>query len=245
MRQTKDIMGMPITVEVVGGNEATLSAIFGHFRAVDARFSTYKVDSEISKINRGEIKPIEYSIAMKEVFSLAEKTKRDTRGYFSIHRPDGSIDPSGIVKGWAIQNAAALALSLGYNDFFIDAGGDIQSRGVDESGLPWTIGIRNPFDRSQIVKVLRPKGSGVATSGTYIRGQHIYDPHAPGKKIDDIVSITVVGPDVFEADRFATAAFAMGKDGIHFIEQLSGFEGYQIDINGRATMTSGFQKIVA
>jgi thiamine biosynthesis lipoprotein len=89
-----------------------------------------------------------------------------------------------------------------------------------------------------------PKGRGIATSGTYVRGQHIYDPRQPGRRIDDIVSLTVIGPDVLEADRFSTAAFAMGKAGIYFIEQLPGFEGCEVDAGGIATQTSGFGAFV-
>jgi thiamine biosynthesis lipoprotein len=62
--------------------------------------------------------------------------------------------------------------------------------------------------------------------------------------LQDIVSLTVIGPNVYEADRFATAAFAMGKRGIYFIEQLPGFEGYMIDAAARATFTSGFERYV-
>ena len=96
-------------------------------------------------------------------------------------------------------------------------------------GEDWTIGIRNPFNEREIIKAVTPKGRGIATSGTYVRGQHIYDPHRPGRPIEDIVSLTVIGPDVLEADRFATAAFAMGKAGIHFIEEMPGLEGYVVD----------------
>ncbi len=245
MRGVKDIMGMPVVVEITGGGSADLDAVFGYLMAVDDRFSTYKSDSEISKINRGELGEQAYSDEMKEIFALAEATTRETDGYFSIVRPDGSIDPSGIVKGWAIRNAALLVERMGYTNYFIDVGGDIQSRGIDADGKAWTIGIRNPFDRTQVVKALRPQGKGIATSGTYIRGQHIYDPHTPGRTIDDVVSLTVIGPDVYEADRFATAAFAMGKPGIAFIEGLPGFEGYLIDTQGIATMTSGFQRLTA
>jgi thiamine biosynthesis lipoprotein ApbE len=60
----------------------------------------------------------------------------------------------------------------------------------------------------------------------------------------DVVSLTVIGPNVYEADRFATAAFAMGKKGIYFIEQLPGFEGYMIDTSAQATYTSGFERYV-
>lgn len=239
-----DIMGMPITVEIVGGTRASLDAVFDHFSAVDRRFSTYKPESEISKINRGEVGLHEYSSDMREIFTLAEETKRETEEFFSIARADGTIDPSGLVKGWSIQKAARLIESLGYTHYFIDVAGDIQSRGEDPEGCPWTIGIRDPFESSQIIKVLSPRGYGVATSGTSARGQHIYNPHKPGHSILDIVSITVIGPNIYDADRFATAAFAMGEKGILFIEDLPGFEAYQIDSNKMATMTSQFKQFV-
>lgn len=237
-------MGMPVTVEIVGGDAGALETVFDYFKVVDERFSTYKPESEISKINRNELPLNGYSDEMREVFALAKTTEEQCGGYFSIFRPDGLIDPSGIVKSWAIRNAAALVEGMGYQNYFIDVGGDIQPHGTDAEGKEWTIGIRNPFNRTEIVKVIRPGGRGVATSGTYIRGQHIYNPRNPGAPLEDIVSMTVVGPDVYEADRFATAAFAMGKDGIMFIEQLPGFEGYAIDAEGIAVQTSGFEPLI-
>lgn len=244
MKETQIIMDMPITVEIVDkkAEKETFSAVFSYLNRVDARFSVFKKDSEISRINRGEISKDEYSIEMQEVFDIAEKTKRETDGYFDIVRPDGSIDPSGIVKGWAILNSAKIVISMGYKNFFVDAGGDIQTSGKNAEGEEWSVGIRNPFKREENIKIIYPHGLGVATSGTYIRGQHIYDPHKPGEKLNEIVSLTVIGPDVLEADRFATAAFAMGRKGINFIEQLPNFEGYSVDLAGIATMTSGFEK---
>ena len=234
-------MGMPIEIEIVSDNaRETFDAAFAYLVAVDKRFSTYKEDSEISRINRGEIKPRAISNEMREVFALAEKTKKETNGYFDIRRPNGTIDPSGIVKGWAIQKTAALIRGAGYKNYFVNAGGDISMSGKNADGKEWSVGIKNPFNQAEIVKVVYPKGKGIATSGSYIRGAHIYDPHAPEKELKEIVSITVVGPDVLEADRFATAAFAMGNDGVLFIEQLPNFEGYAIDKNVIATMTSDF-----
>jgi thiamine biosynthesis lipoprotein len=241
MRDTRPIMGMPIEIEVVGtGVEQIMEDAFSYLVSVDERFSTYKDGSEISRINRGEIREAAVSTEMKEVFALAEKTKRETRGYFDIRRPDGRLDPSGIVKGWAIRNTAELIHRAGHNNFFVNAGGDIASSGKNEQGEEWSVGIRNPFDASQIVKVIYPRGSGIATSGSYIRGAHIYNPHNAEEEIKGVVSVTIVARDVLEADRFATAAFAMGKDGIAFIEQMSGLEGYMIDEAGIATVTSGF-----
>ncbi len=235
-------MGMPINLEIVNGSKEALDTIFDYFVSIDKRFSTYKPESEIMKINRKECTPLDYSEEMKEVLMLGEKTKKETNGYFSITKHSGFIDPSGIVKGWAIRNAAVQLNRMGYNNYFLDVGGDIQSSGVNSENSEWTIGIRNPFNLNEIIKVLFPRGSGVATSGTYIRGQHIYNPYVLNSEILDIVSFTVVGPDVFEADRFATAAFVMEMEGITFIENLNGFEGYLIDSHGIATMTSGFNQ---
>jgi FAD:protein FMN transferase len=234
-------MGMPITVEI---NDAQVTPeifakVFSYFTYVDNKFSTYKNDSEITQINEGKIRSDKYSEDMKTIFRLAAKTKTESDGFFDIYH-NGKYDPSGVVKGWAILNAAKLIKSDGYNNFYVDAGGDIQVSGKNSQNRKWRIGIKNPFNQNEIVKTLYINKEGVATSGTYIRGQHIYNPKMPHREINSIISLTVIGPDVLETDRFATAAFAMEADGINFIERLPGFEGYQIDRNGVATFTSGF-----
>ncbi len=239
-------MGMPVSVEIADASarQADLDAAFDYFTEVDERFSTYKEGSEISRINRGELDEHACSPEMKTILHLSEETKRLTNGYFDIRRSDGAIDPSGLVKGWAIRNAAELLKKRGFMNFYVDAGGDIQTSGRNAKGGAWRVGIRDPFDAAgmRIVKTVFVSGEGVATSGTYLRGQHIYDPHRKGRVIDEIVSLTVIGPDIYEADRFATAAFAMGRPGIEFIGRLEGFEGYMIDKNGIATMTGSFER---
>jgi len=244
MKQTRLLMGMPITVEVVEPSVTRddLERVFASFAAVDETFSTYKEASEISRLNRGELALEDASEQVKTVLRLSEQTRQETRGYFNIEHA-GSIDPSGLVKGWAIQQAADILRQRGFRHFYIDAGGDIQVAGKNQGRL-WRIGIRNPFNRGENVKVLALTERGVATSGSAIRGQHIYNPHDPETPLLDIVSITVIGPNIYEADRFATAAFAMGRRGILFIEQLEGFEGYMIDAQARATFTSGFERYV-
>jgi thiamine biosynthesis lipoprotein len=239
-------MGMPITVEIVGDADGQVAAsAFQYFCDVDARFSPYKADSELSLLNRGELADSQRSVEMDEVLALSELTRHETLGFFNIRRPDGLVDPSGLVKGWAIRNAARLVDATGHHSYCIEAGGDVQCRGRNEQGKRWRIGIRNPFAADEIVKVLVPGDAGVATSGTYVRGEHIYDPHAGEAPVDDVASITVIGPDIYEADRFATAAFAMGRGGIDFIEDTTGLEGYSIGRDGVATMTSGFQRFVS
>jgi len=246
MKQKKILMGMTIIIEISDKNinEVIFDKVFSYFEKVDERFSTYKENSEISKINRKVISEGDWSPEMKEVFKLSEETKKETNGYFDIRRPDGKYDPSGLVKGWAIFKAAELLKTEGYQNFYIDAGGDIEAFGKNNENKPWIIGIRNPFQTEEIIKRLSIENKGVATSGIYVRGQHIYNPQKPNEPIKDIVSLTVIGPNIYEADRFVTAAFAMGKEGIYFIEKLDGFEGYMIDSNGLATFTSGFEKYV-
>ena len=245
-RETRILMGMPITIDIVELDSARLiDDVFAYFAAVDARFSVFKPESEISALNRGRLSVSDVSAPMQEVLTTADRTKSETRGYFDIRRPDGSLDPSGVVKGWAIRNAANLIRAAGVKNFYVDAGGDIQAGGVNATGEPWTVGVRNPFNHREIVKAIRPQGRGVATSGSYVRGQHIYDPYRPGQRLEDIVSLTVIGDDVLEADRFATAAFAMGRAGIHFIEERPHLEGYAIDAAGVATKTSGFERYAA
>ena len=239
MRETRTIMGMAVTIAIPGAlaNTQDIETVFEQLVAVDNRFSPYKSESELSRFNRGEIK--EPSVQMREIFALAEKAKADTYGYFDIVRPDHVLDPCGIVKGWAIRNAAESLAQMGYENFFVEAGGDIQTSGQNEEGREWRVGIRNPFKADEIVKVVYAEKTGVATSGTYFQGSHIYNPHAPDQTPKEIVSLTVIGPDVLQADCYATAAFAMGRNGIFFIERLPGFEAYEINMRGIARMTTG------
>jgi thiamine biosynthesis lipoprotein len=234
-------MGMPVTLEVVDARatEAVLAEVFSYFEYVDEKFSTYKNRSEITLINRHEITLKQASVDMQTIFALAEQTRQETDGYFDITH-HGVYDPSGIVKGWAIYQAAEILRKKGFANFYVEAGGDVQVAGKNSQGENWRVGIQNPFNPREIVKVLSVSNCGVATSGTYVRGQHIYNPKQADQLIADIVGLTVIGPNIYEADRFATAAIAMGRAGIVFIENLEGFEGYMIDQHGQATFTSRF-----
>jgi len=238
MIQAKFIMGMPITIEIVDLAVASdFREVFQLFKQIDNRFSPYKKTSEVGKINRKEIASKDYSDDMKQVLGLAEKARKNTKGYFDVYSK-GYFDPSGIVKGWAIQKATDVLLSKGFQNFFINAGGDIQTHGK-KNGKKWKVGIRNPFAYEEIVKVIMLSDQAIATSGTAIRGDHIYNPHNKRQKISDIVSISVIGKKILDVDLLATAAFAMGKNGIEFISSLPDVEGYMINKNGVATYTKG------
>ena len=246
MRQQRIVMGMPVMIEIAGDKAEPdrFERLFSYFNYVEDTFSPYRATSETTRVSEGRLDPSQASEDMKTIMRLAERTRLETGGYFDVFQ-HGRFNPVGIVKGWAVYQASEMLRKEGVWDFFLDAGGDIQLSGLNDEGEYWVVGIRNPFDPQEVVKVLRLSDMGIATSGTYVRGQHIYNPlSTEGPPIEEIVSVTVLGPNVYEADRFATAAFAMGAEGIHFIEELPGFEGYVIDKSGLATMTSGFADYV-
>lgn len=244
MKTTRLMWDMPITINIVDDKTSVAlnEEVYKYFDYIDTVFSTYRSDSEISKINNGLIKEDFYSEDMKTVLKLCEQTKNETNGYFDI-RYGKKIDPLGLVKGWAINNAMEKLKKKGIENFYIEAGGDIELSGKNEKGEDWAVGIRNPFYRNEHIKVLHISNGGIATSGTYIRGDHIHNPVSANIP-NTLVSFTVVGPNVYEADRFATAAFAMGEEGIRFISTLKNLEGYSINTQGIATYTPGFIEYV-
>ena len=240
MKKQTVTMGMLATINVVdiGVTDEDIQEIFSYFHFIDKKFSTYKSDSEISQINRGELKVIDSSREMQAVLKLCEDTKKGTDGYFDINI-NGKLDPSGIVKGYSIFKGSEILRKKGFSNFYIEIAGDIEVNGKNGKGGNWRVGIQNPFNLDETIKVLKLSNKGIATSGLYQRGTHIYNPKE-GRFAGEIASITVVGPNVYEADRFATAAFAMGEKGINFIEKLKGFEGYLVKKDKRAVFTTGF-----
>jgi len=236
MRRTEEIMGMPITIDVRDGDRG-IDEAFAELRRIDAVFSPFDPASAVHRINDGRLRITEAGAEVSEVLALCDAYERRTGGFFSAWR--GTIlDPSGLVKGWAIARACAILDAGGHRSYFVDAGGDVRTR-RDNGGEPWRIGIRHPVERGAVVRVLVGRDLAVATSGTYEKGRHIYDPHT-GEPVDELVSLTVVGPSILEADVQATAAFAMGGRAIAYLETVPGYEAYAIGPDLRATWTSGF-----
>lgn len=240
VRRVQDVMGMPVTAHVVGEGVETqaLDDVFGELERLDRIFSPFIDTSEVSRISRGDLVPEEASKLMTEVINLCRQYERATDGYFSAWA-GGRFDPSGLVKGWAIDRACSILDRHGYRDFYVDAGGDVQTRGQSGAGQPWRVGIRHPVERDKVACVVLVNGSAVATSGTYEKGEHIIDPHT-GEPAATFFSFTVVGPDILQADVFATAGFAMGMGGLDFIRKTPGYEAFAIDNQLQAWSTPGF-----
>ncbi len=188
----EQIMGMPVRVD----GEIDAARVFAWLRWVDATFSTYRPDSEISRLGRGE--RFEPHPLVRSVLARCEELRVQTGGWFDA-RAGGRLDPSGYVKGWAVQRAAMF----GRGRFLIDAGGDVVLRGE------WRVGIRHPYERGRLAAALTLSDCAVATSGAYERGPHILDPRT-GQPATGVSSVTVIGHDLGTVDAYATAAFAAG-----------------------------------
>jgi thiamine biosynthesis lipoprotein len=225
---------------------AAIEAAFDHLRDIDARFSTYRADSEISRLGWGELSAADCSPDVREVLARCDELRALSSGYFDVraHRADGRLDPSGFVKGWAVERAAGILDAAGARNYCLNAGGDVIARGEPEPGLPWRIGIRHPELPDRVATVLEARDLAVATSGGYERGDHIADPHT-GNAADGLLSVTVVGPSLAEADAYATAAFAMGEAGLAWIATLPGYAGCMITARRRLVWTDEFARYKA
>ncbi|MEU5714668.1 FAD:protein FMN transferase [Streptomyces sp. NPDC020403] len=212
-----------------------------HLHQVDAVFSTYRHDSHISRLGRGEIRLKDCPPEVDEVLSLCARATRDSDGWFSA-APAGSLDPSGLVKGWATEAASRILHEAGAHDTCVNGGGDLQLRGRAGPGTPWRIGIAHPLRPGELATVITAAdGLAVATSGTAERGAHIIDPHS-GTPAAAFASLTVVGPRLTPTDTYATAAFARGDGAREWIEALDGYEALAILPDGRTWRTRGFHR---
>jgi len=222
---------------------AAIDAAFDHLRDIDTRFSSYRSDSEISQLGRGELSLNTCSPDVRDVLERCEALRTLSRGYFDIraHRADGGPDPSGFVKGWAVEAAAAILDAAGAQNYCLNAGGDVIARGEPEQGRSWRIGIRHPELPDRLATVVEARDLAVATSGGYERGEHITDPHT-GRAAGGLLSVTVVGPRLSEADAYATAAFAMGQAALAWIATLPGYAGCMISAERRLVWTPQFAR---
>jgi thiamine biosynthesis lipoprotein len=242
----EQIMGMPISIHLRGEHiDSPMAAqgvedAFELLREADRLFSTYREDSEVSRIRRGELDPARADPLVREVVTLCRQAGALTDGAFTDQLPDdhGALrfDPTGLVKGWAAERAASRLAELPAVAFCLNAGGDVVVGGKaaeasdgralepDASpGAPWRVGIEDPRDRARVAQVVEILQGGVATSGTAARGAHLYDPIAK-KVVDRVGSVTVVGPSLMWADVWATALFvAPASLDLRFSEVARGY----------------------
>jgi thiamine biosynthesis lipoprotein len=235
-------MGTAISLQItdplpVPELERLADRVFDWFREVDRRFSTYKPDSEVNRLQRGELDAAQGSPDLRAVLDTCAELWRATGGYFDVYAT-GPLDPSGYVKGWSVQVASDLLVAAGATSHCVNAGGDVRVRGRPAPGEEWRIGIRHPWEAQEVCWVISGTDLAIATSGTYERGFHVIDPYR-GEPAKELRSVTVVGPDLGRADAYATAALAMGLAGLDWLARLDGYESGVVTEDGRAFRSPG------
>lgn len=267
-RVVQRVMGTVVSIDVVGLDAASKAAAAGEVMSwlqhVDAVFSVHRADSLVSRVGRGGVLPGHPSLGadgddLGEVIDRCESLRVQSDGVFdawAVPGPEGlRFDPSGYVKGWAVERAGCMLRSAGATGWCINAGGDIAVGGLDAVGRRWRIGLQHPDHRDGIVLVAElptgvhggvPTTAAIATSGSYERGAHVVDARR-GTYCTDLGSATVAGPSLAEADAFATIVYAMGVEGLAWLSSQAGDAGYEgcvVTRDGRLLTTPGFDLLV-
>ncbi|MFF2367234.1 FAD:protein FMN transferase [Streptomyces sp. NPDC058122] len=242
-------MGTVFSFDVRGGEpgavRTALEEAIAQLHRVDEVFSTYREDSQISRLARGEITVEECDPQVAEVLELGAEAERASDGWFST-RYEGRLDPTGIVKGWAAERAALGLAAAGASGVSVNGGGDVQLRGVPAPHRPWRVGVSDPLRPGALAAVVSAAGVdelAVATSGTAERGAHIVDPRTGKPAVTDLVAVTVVAPRLTWADAWATAAFAMGsRASLDWLESLPDVEALLITAGNEVRCTGGLAR---
>jgi len=243
--RVEQVMGTAVGVDLrepwVTGR--AVDAFFAWLREVDVRFSTYRADSEISRIAAGDLAVEDAHPDVHEVLGLCEEVGRSSGGLFTASHPDGRLDPSALVKGWSVERGARLLVDAGARNLCINAGGDVLARGEPEPGRAWRVGIRHPEVTGSVAAVLAVRDLAVATSGLYERGDHILDPRS-GAPARGLLSMTVAGPSLALADAYSTAAFVMGPEGVAWVAGIPGQAAYAVTTERRCVWSDGCEPLL-
>ncbi len=145
----------------------------------------------------------------------------------SIFLPSGmALDLGGFAKGWAAHQAMQRLQEAG--PALVDAGGDIAISGPQADGQPWLVDIADPLQVQERLDMLALPGCGVATSGIdhrrWLQGDvlkhHIIDPRHGETAQTDLASVTVIAPDVIQAEAAAKAVLILGSQpGLEWLEE--------------------------
>lgn len=242
MKHLRTVMGVPMSIDIrssgapsatqPGEEESAAGAAFAILEAAEARFSPFRADSEVSRVNRGEVRLKEYSAPLRDVLAIASAAHRASGGAFTTLDPDGHLDLNGVVKGWAASRASAALRASGFPNHCLNAGGDIAASGRPAPGERWHVGVRTPDDPHRMLTVLAIVDAAVATSGAYERGEHIIDGRT-GMPARALRSVTVLAGDLTSADVLATAVYALGVAGVSWARHHGALGVLAVDAENR------------
>lgn len=239
----EQIMGLPISILARGPDtdipaaKDAVDAVYTELREVDRLFSPYRADSAVSRLARFELTLADCPPQVQFVADACDRAQVVTGGLFDAWRPDGRWDPSGYVKGWAVERAARHLAGVPRLDWCLNAGGDVAV--VCPSGNPFWVGIQDPHHLARIAASVPSVRGGVATSGAYARGQHIYDPRSSAAPTG-IASVTVIGPSLTVADVLATAAFVASDAALGVVASVPGYAALVIGRDAMVTASPGW-----
>ncbi|MEU8826870.1 FAD:protein FMN transferase [Streptomyces sp. NPDC048636] len=249
LRHVEHVMGTVFSFDVREVEEAARprvqaaldGAVVGLHR-VDELFSPFRPESQISRVARGELTPAQCDPDVRDVLRMCEDAEYRSGGWFSARYAGGTPDPTGLVKGWAVERAARMLVSAGAGSVCVNGGGDVQVHGG-----PWRVGVADPHRRGELIAVVEAQGElAVATSGPAERGCHVLDPHTGLPPVRGLASVTVLATSLADADAWATAACAMGAERARpWLQRLAGAEAFVVTAAGTTWQTSGFARYAA
>jgi len=243
LTHTEDVMGTIVSFTVVLGDlpaTAARAAVADACRTLhraDEVFSTWKPDSPVSRLRRGAATLGMMPPEVAEVLALCRQARTASRGWFDPWAMPGGVDPTGLVKGWAVERAAAVLRQAGAAAALVNGGGDLAAFGSPGPGLRWRVGIRHPWRPDALAGIVEVRAA-IATSASYERGAHLLDP-ATGRPAAGTASATVLGPSLALADALATAVAVGGDEALDAVAALDGYEGYLIRADGSEADTNG------
>lgn len=240
MRTTFETMGTVVSLEW-SGDGGQLRSVRDIFEDADQRFSLYRPDSELSRIDDGSLELMDASSELREVYATALGWRGETGGAFTPHRPDGTLDLNGIVKAWAMADAGR---TLGNGDWCLNVGGDVLVSGQAEGGAPWVVGIVDPDDRTGLLTAVPVVGArrAVATSGSAERGDHIW---TRGRERAEFTQVTVLADDIVTADVLATAIVSGGTASLDDLTARFDVDVLTVDRAGELRVTPGMRELIA
>jgi thiamine biosynthesis lipoprotein len=247
-RRVEHLMGMPVSLALRGryadaaAGRRAWDAVVASLRRVHHTFSTYREDSVVSRLGRGEVNEAQCPDEVREVLELGRAAADQSDGAFSMWLPDGTggarFDPSGVVKGWAVQRASRHLAALDDTDFCLSAGGDMVCAVADPDRPDWRVGVEHPLDPGRMIAVVPVRTGAVATSGTAHRGQHLRDGRT-GRPVTGVASVTVCGPSLTWADLDATAAYAQGARAAEWLQTRIGRSALVVWPDATTTVIDG------
>lgn len=206
---------------------------------IDDTFSTWRASSPISRLRRGELAIDDAPVEIAQVLAACTIARDASGGWFDPWAAPGGVDPTGYVKGWSGQRLLDALRERGAEGSMVNAAGDVAAFGYPDVSRQWRIGLLDPLTKDRLLGVVSLEDRTMAVSGTYERGNHIYDPRG-GPATSGVVSAAVVGPDLGLSDALATALVAGGSEALEVIKKLPDHEGLLVFTDGGRCQTTGF-----